>query len=815
MHLELENQATDSDPLASVFSSAPRVGLRVRHADGTTTQLTRAQLLAEVVDFAAGLDEIDVEALSERVYGGLYDGIDRLELDKLLVQVPAALIAEDPAYSLLAARFLDRVILGEVQDQGILSFGDCIAHGHACGIIADDTFAFVQQHAKVLDDAILPERAQLFRYFGLRTVYDRYLLRHPTTRKVFETPQYFFMRVACGLARKPEEAIEFYRLLSSLEYLTSSPTLFNSATRHPQMSSCYLLDSPEDELEGIYKRYTDIARLSKFAGGIGTSWTRVRSRGSLIRGTNGKSNGIIPWLKTLDASVAAVNQGGRRKGACCVYLESWHADIEEFLELRDNTGDEARRTHNLNLANWVPDIFMRRVQADQMWSLFDPKETPDLVDSYGDDFEARYEHYERQGLAVRQLKARDLYGRMMRTLAQTGNGWMTFKDHCNRKSNQTGLPGNVVHSSNLCTEIVEVTDQGETAVCNLGSINLGRFVVDGEFDFEALASRVRVAVKYLDRVVDINYYPTEEAAASNARWRPIGLGLMGLQDVFFLKRLAFDSPDAAKLSARIQEEIYYAALCTSADLAEQYGPHDSFSETRAAAGVLQFDLWGVTPDSDGPEKQVSLFSGARPRPGGADRWGDLKKRIQSVGLRNSLLVAIAPTATIASISGCYECTEPQVSNLFKRETLSGEFMQINRYLVADLKRLGLWTPRIRELIKGAEGSIQGIREIPEELRRLYRTAWELPQRAIIDMAAARSPYIDQSASLNLFMAEPTIGKLSSMYAYAWKKGLKTTYYLRSRPATRIARATGSSKKYTDEEALACSLENPEYCEACQ
>ena len=334
-------------------------------------------------------------------------------------------------------------------------------------------------------------------------------------------------------------------------------------------------------------------------------------------------------------------------------------------------------------------------------------------------------------------------------------------------------------------------------------------------DIEALASRVRVAVKYLDRVVDINYYPTEEAAASNARWRPIGLGLMGLQDVFFLKRLAFDSPDAAKLSARIQEEIYYAALCTSADLAEQYGPHDSFSETRAAAGVLQFDLWGVTPDSDGPEKQVSLFSGARPRPGGADRWGDLKKRIQSVGLRNSLLVAIAPTATIASISGCYECTEPQVSNLFKRETLSGEFMQINRYLVADLKRLGLWTPRIRELIKGAEGSIQGIREIPEELRRLYRTAWELPQRAIIDMAAARSPYIDQSASLNLFMAEPTIGKLSSMYAYAWKKGLKTTYYLRSRPATRIARATGSSKKYTDEEALACSLENPEYCEACQ
>jgi ribonucleoside-diphosphate reductase alpha chain len=812
MHLEHENQAADSDPLASVFSSAPRVGLRVRRVDGTFTLLTHSQLHAEVDEFASGLDAIDTEALSKRVFSGLYDGIDRLELDKLLVQVPAALIAEDPSYALLAARFLDRVILGEVQDQEILSFGDCIAHGHACGIIADDTAAFVKQHAQVLDDAIEPDRAQLFRYFGLRTLYDRYLLRHPTSRKVFETPQYFFMRVACGLARKPEEAIEFYRLLSSLEYLTSSPTLFNSGTRHPQMSSCYLLDSPEDALEGIYKRYTDIARLSKFAGGIGTSWSRVRARGSLIRGTNGKSNGIIPWLKTLDASVAAVNQGGRRKGACCVYLESWHADIEEFLELRDNTGDEARRTHNLNLANWVPDIFMRRVQANQMWSLFDPKETPDLVDSYGDDFEARYEHYERQGLAKRQLKARDLYARMMRTLAQTGNGWMTFKDHCNRKSNQTGLPGNVVHSSNLCTEIVEVTNQGETAVCNLGSINLSRFVVDGEVDFEALSSRVHVAVKYLDRVVDINYYPTEEAAASNDRWRPIGLGLMGLQDVFFLKRLPFDSPEASKLSARIQEEIYYAALSASADLAEEHGAHQSFSETRAAAGVLQFDLWGVTPETGGPGKQVSLFSGARAT---ADRWTELKERIQRVGLRNSLVVAIAPTATIASISGCYECTEPQVSNLFKRETLSGEFMQINRYLVEDLKQLNLWTPRIRELIKGAEGSIQAIREIPEELRRLYRTAWELPQRAIIDMAAARSPYIDQSASLNLFMAEPTIGKLSSMYAYAWKRGLKTTYYLRSRPATRISRATGSSQKYSDSESVACSLENPEYCDACQ
>ena len=818
MHLENENQAADVAPRATsivsaTFSGALAPGIRVRQSDGSLEPLSPEQLTALVTEFADGLTAIDAAALAQRVYGGLYDGIDQIELDKLLVQVPAALIAEDPEYSLIAARFLDRVILGEVQGQGIMSVADCIVHGHKCGIIADHVKDFVVEHADVLDAAILPQRAQLFRYFGLRTLYDRYLLRHPTSRKVFETPQYFFMRVACGLATKPEEAIEFYQLLSSLEYLPSSPTLFNSGTRHPQMSSCYLLDSPADELEGIYRQYTNIARLSKFAGGIGSSWTRIRSRGSLIKGTNGQSNGIIPWLKTLDASVAAVNQGGRRKGACCVYLETWHADIEEFLELRDNTGDEARRTHNLNLANWVPDLFMKRVQADGMWSLFDPKETPDLVDTYGADFEARFERYEAEGKAVKQMRARDLYGRMMRTLAQTGNGWMTFKDHCNRKSNQTGLPHNVVHSSNLCTEIVEVTDQGETAVCNLGSINLSRFVRNGAVDFDALASRVQVAVKYLDRVVDINYYPTEEAAASNARWRPVGLGLMGLQDVFFQLRIPFDSKDASDLSARIQEEIYYAALSTSADLAEEHGAHASFHETRAAAGHLQFDLWGVTPSSMGPGKQVSLFSAAATN---TDRWSKLRQRIQMVGLRNSLLVAIAPTATIASISGCYECTEPQVSNLFKRETLSGEFLQINRYLVNDLKRLGLWTPRIRDMIKGAEGSIQGIQEIPAELRALYRTAWELPQRALIDMAAARSPYIDQSASLNLFLAEPTIGKLSSMYAYAWKKGLKTTYYLRSRPRTRIARATsGGSKSYTATEAVSCSLENPEYCEACQ
>ena len=610
------------------------------------------------------------------------------------------------------------------------------------------------------------------------------------------------MRVACGLAETPGEARDFYRLISSLAYLPSSPTLFNSGTKHTQLSSCYLLDSPQDDLEAIYGRYQDIAQLSKFAGGIGVSWTRVRSRGSLIRGTNGESNGIVPWLKTLDSSVAAVNQGGRRKGAACVYLETWHSDIEEFLELRDNTGDEARRTHNLNLANWVPDLFMERVETDGAWSLFDPKVVPHFVDLYGPAFREAYEQAEADGLAVRTVKARELYARMMRTLAQTGNGWMTFKDASNMKCNQTGKDGNVVHLSNLCTEILEVTSNDETAVCNLGSINLGKCVVERDgvqaFDFEGLGKVVRTAVKYLDRVIDINFYPTPEAAASNRRWRPVGLGCMGLQDVFFKLRLAFDSPEALELSTRIQEHVYFHAVKTSCELSKKSGPHEAYDETRASKGDLQFDLWGAS---------ASLSA----------EWETLKKEIAKHGLRNSLICAIAPTATIASIAGCYECIEPQVSNLFKRETLSGDFVQVNNYLVGDLKERGLWNEAMRTKIKQAEGSIGTIEDIPEDLRQLYRTAWELPQKALIDLAAARGAFIDQGQSLNLFMATPTIGKLSSMYAYAWKQGLKTTYYLRSRPATRIRQTDSgaAAAKVSDQDAVACSLENPESCEACQ
>jgi len=781
--------------------------MHVTKRNGSTEPVDVNKIVRAVSRCCVGLDAVDAMRIATKTISGLYDGATTRELDQLSIQTAASLIVEEPEYSKLAARLLATYVDKEVRNQEIHAFSQSIAAGRRLGLLNERIAAFVAANSRKLNDAIRADRDREFEYFGLRTLYDRYLLKHPETRLVIETPQYFWMRIACALAETVGGALELYELFSNLEYIPSSPTLFNAGAVHEQLSSCFLLDSPQDDLRSIYERYAEIAMLSKFSGGIGIAYHRVRSRGSLIAGTNGRSNGIVPWLRTLDASVAAVNQGGKRQGACCVYLEPWHADIEEFLELRDNTGDPARRTHTLNLAVWVPDLFMRRVESGGAWSLFDPKIVPYLPDLYGAAFDRAYEEAEAAGLAAKTLPARDLYGRMMRTLAQTGNGWITFKDKCNRACNQTALPGAVVHSSNLCTEIVEVTSEDETAVCNLGSINLARHTFEDEdgrvqFDFEKLARTVRTAIRQLDRVIDLTFYPVETARASNARWRPVGLGLMGLQDVFFQMRLPFDAPAARELSRRISEEIYYHALCASAALAEEKGPHPAFPETRAARGELQFDAWGVEP---------------QPR----ERWDALRARIRRSGLRNSLLIAIAPTATIASIAGCSECIEPQVSNLYKRETLSGDFLQVNRYLVADLKRLGLWNEATRDRLKLAEGSVQAIDELPAELRAVYRTAWELPMSALIDMAADRGAFIDQSQSLNLFLESPNIAALSSMYFYAWKKGLKTTYYLRSRPATRIAKATVAAREALLSDAVygrgeaACSLENPETCEACQ
>jgi ribonucleoside-diphosphate reductase alpha chain len=787
--------------------------MRVRKRNGSTEPVDVNKIVRAVSRCCPGLREVDAMRVATKTISGLYDGATTRELDLLSIQTAASLIFEEPQYSKLAARLLCAYIEKEVRGQEVHAFSQSVALARQVGLANERLADFVSSNARKLNDAIDLSRDRELDFFGLRTLYDRYLLKHPARRLVIETPQQFFMRIACALAESAPQALELYELFSSLEYLPSSPTLFNAGTRHEQLSSCFLVDSPQDHLEDIYRRYADVAMLSKFSGGIGLAYHRVRSRGSLIESTNGFSNGIVPWLKTLDASVAAVNQGGKRKGACCVYLESWHADIEEFLQLRNNTGEDASRTHNLNLANWVPDLFMKRVEADENWSLFDPKTAPELTDLYGDDFERAYEQAERDGRAAKLFKARELYAQMMRTLAETGNGWMTFKDKCNRACNQTGVPGHAVHLSNLCTEIVELTSADQTAVCNLGSINLARHTrVEPNgmvlFDFEKLAKTVRLAIYQLDRVIDINYYPLASARASNLRWRPVGLGLMGLQDVFFQMRVPFDAAEARALSMRISEEVYFHALSASTDLAARYGRHPAFAETRAARGELQFEAWNVSPQD-------------------TERWDALGARIREHGLRNSLLVAIAPTATIASIAGCYECIEPQISNLFKRETLSGDFLQVNRYLVAELKARGLWTEAMRVQLKLSEGSIQAIEEIPLEMKAVYRTVWEIPMRSLIDMAADRGAYIDQSQSLNLFIENPNIAQLSSMYFYAWKMGLKTTYYLRSHPATRIAKATicaaesstaasnAQPSEAKPEAARICSLENPEKCEACQ
>jgi len=788
----------------------PQTTMRVRKRSGSFEPVDVNKIVRAVSRSCVGLADVDSLRIATKTISGLYDGATTRELDQLSIQTAAGLIVDEPQYAKLAARLLATYVDKEVRGQEIHAFSQSVAAARRLGLVNDRLADFVAQNARKLNDAVVSERDRELEYFGMRTLYDRYLLKHPQSRLVLETAQQFFLRVACALSESVGEALELYQLFSALEYLPSSPTLFNAGTRHEQLSSCFLLDSPADHLEAIYDRYTDVALLSKFSGGIGLAYHRVRSRGSLIEGTNGKSNGIVPWLKTLDASVAAVNQGGKRKGACCVYLEPWHADIEEFLALRDNTGDEASRTHNLNLANWIPDLFMRRVEADGDWSLFDPKLVPALPDLFGEAFEQAYMTAEQAGLAAKTVKARELYARMMRTLAQTGNGWMTFKDRSNRTCNQTadagssgksGSPGRTVHLSNLCTEILEVSSADETAVCNLGSINLGRHtaIVEGKvtFDFPKLARTVRTAVRQLDRVIDLNHYPIASTASSNRRWRPVGLGVMGLADVFFQMRLPFDVEESRALSRKIAEAIYFHALATSADLAVERGAHPAFAETRAARGQLQFEAWGVTPEDQ-------------------ESWAALRARIVEHGLRNSLLVAIAPTATIASIAGCTECIEPQISNLFKRETLSGDFLQVNRYLVAELKALGTWTEARRARLKLAEGSIQRESDLPAELRAIYRTAWEIPMRSLIDMAADRGAFIDQSQSLNLFVESPNIGQLSSMYFHAWKRGLKTTYYLRSRPATRIAKATVETVPAAkDAEAISCSLENPESCEACQ
>ena len=800
--------------------------MKVKKRSGGFEDVNLDKITKAVGYACVDLDQVDPYQIAIKTVGGMYDGVTTAELDLLSIQTAIGFIAENPEYSRVASRLLSRYIDKEVSTQDIESFSQSIVATHTAGLVSDEVMEFVQANKRKLNYAIKPERNDLFDYYGIRTVYDRYLLKHPQKRTVQETPQYFFMRVSCGLAETVEEAIELYNLISSLEYMASTPTLFNSGTRHSQMSSCYLLDSPLDDLIDIEKRRSDIALLSKWAGGIGLSYSRVRGSGSLIKGTNGKSNGIVPFLHSLSSNVAAVNQGGKRKGAACVYLDTWHPDILDFLELRDNTGDREKRAYNLNLANWIPDLFMKRVKEDGQWSMFDPAVAPQLSDLFGEAFEAEYIRLEQEGKFAKQAPARKIYARMMKTLAETGNGWMTFKDTCNVRCN-SAVDGYVVHSSNLCTEIVEptfagnkqrikrdeytpaqaessrvigydpATDElevmmdGEVAVCNLGSVNLAKYVTaEGKVDYRKLRKNVATAVKFLDRVIDRNFYPVPEAKNSNMHWRPVGLGLMGWQDMLFQLRMPFDSQEAVNLAAKIQEEIYFVALKTSCDLAKKYGAHRDFAKTHAAQGKFQFELANSPFVADA-------------------KWNELREEVKTHGLRNSLLIAVAPTATISGICGANECIEPQISNIFKRETLSGEFITVNKYLIQDLKDRGIWNANVLGQIRANDGSIQDIAEIPNELKELYKTAWEIKQRALVDQAVSRGWFVDQAQSLNLFMRTPEIDKMSAMYMYAWEQGIKTTYYLRSKPATSINKIAAANNV-----APVVNTENPDVCESC-
>lgn len=812
--------------------------MQVSKRNGTFEPVNLQKIVNSVQRVCNDLPNIDFHRIAFKTVGGLYDGVNTRELDLLSIKTAEGFIIEDPVYSKVAARLLTNYILKEVAGQEIHSFSQCIQSGYDQGLIGEPCYRLVMENRRKLNAAIKPQRDLLFDYYGVKTIYDRYLLKNRQSRLVFETPQYFLMRVACGLSNTVAEATELYDLLSSLECMMATPTLFNSGTSHSQMSSCYLLDSPLDDLHDIYKRYSDIAMLSKWAGGIGLSFSRLRSSGRLIRGTNGRSNGLVSWAHMLSASVGSVNQGGRRKGAACIYLETHHPDIMEFLELRDSSGEKERRAYNTNIANWIPDLFMQRVREDALWSLIDPTDGPELTDLFGEAYEARYRELEAAGKFVAQIPARKVYARMMRTLAETGNGWMCFKDISNRRCN-TSIPGvSIVHSSNLCTEILEPTASGkqvtlplddmiktadaaaltglrlddttgaltgisggETAVCNLASINIGRgYLKDGKLDIAKLHKNVDIAVRYLDRVIDRNFYPTQEAKSSNKRWRPIGLGVMGLQDLFFQLRLPFESDEAVALSAKVQEEIYYQAVKTSCALAYTLGKHKDFELTHAAKGHLQFDLAGQEPTD----------------PENIERWKALKAEIKQYGLRNSLLIAIAPTVTIAGISGAEECIEVQKSNLLKRETLSGEFVSINKYLVDDLKALGRWDTTTINQLKADDGSIRNVEGLPQEIYDLYKTVWEVSQKKVIEHAVARGAYIDQSQSLNLFVdlnkyeKEERIGVLSTIYMHAWQKGLKTTYYLRSRSASKITKVAAGE----DEASVTSAPENPEVCEAC-
>ncbi len=815
--------------------------LTVTKEDGRV-ELLSAKEITDALEQAAGADligDVDLALLVREVVKNVYDGVSPAHLERAFVLAASAFIEYDPAYGYLAARLLLRKLHGEVLDEWIADddareeryradFVRSILRGVERGLLDPSMGDYdLEALAARLD----PSRDLLFQYLGIQTLYDRYFLRDGET--LLELPQVFWMRVAMGLALQESDrqarALEFYDLVSQLRFIPSTPTLFHAGTGHPQLSSCYLT-TIEDDLGHIFKCLGDNAQLSKWSGGIGNDWTSIRGTGSRIDSTQVDSQGVIPFLKIANDVTMAINRSGKRRGATCAYLETWHYDIEDFLDLRRNTGDERRRTHDMNTANWIPDLFMKRVLAEGEWTLFSADETPDLHELYGRAFEERYEEYERRADAGemrlwKRIPALQLWRKMLTMLFETGHPWITFKDACNVRSPQDHV--GVVHSSNLCTEITLNTSAAETAVCNLGSLNLARHMVDApnenaRLDRERLSASIHTAIRMLDNVVDLNFYPTEEARNSNLKHRPIGLGLMGLQDALFLQDLNFESPETLEFVDATMEWISYHAILASSELAKERGSYPSFEGSKWDRGLLPLDTVDLLESQRGVPVEV-------PRTSRLD-WTPVREHIAEHGMRNSNTMAIAPTATIGNISGAFPCIEPIYKNIYVKANISGEFTITNAYLIEDLKKLGLWNPGMLESLKAYDGHLDRIEEIPSSLKRKYREAFDIDPIWCLKLTAARAKWIDQSQSHNVFLKGSSGKMLHEIYTNAWKMGLKTTYYLRSLAVSQIEKSTVEAAKFgytqkrdqsvtdavgvTEGEPELCRIDDPD-CEACQ
>lgn len=801
--------------------------LQITLPNGSIEILNTEKLLNQIKQACINLTSVMPELILEEVKRNLFDKMPLHQLNKALVMSARTLIEKEPNYSYVAARLLLDDLKHEALDfltstspekttyhleNGYAAYlSDYLETGINLGLLDPRLNTF---NLNQLASAIAPERDLQFTYLGLQTLYDRYFIHWEGIR--FELPQMFFMRVAMGLAleekEKEKRAIEFYNLLSTFAFMSSTPTLFNAGTLRPQLSSCYLTTVPDD-LDGIYSAIKDNALLSKYSGGLGNDWTSVRAMGARIKGTNGKSQGIIPFLKVNNDTAVAVNQGGKRKGAFCSYLENWHKDTEEFQELRKNTGDERRRTHDMNTANWIPDLFMERVMHNQDWTLFSPDEVPDLHDLFGLAFKEAYIAYEARAQRgeiknVKTIPALKLWRKMLTLLFETGHPWITFKDACNIRSPQQHV--GVIHSSNLCTEITLNTSLDEIAVCNLGSINLIAHMTEQGLDQAKLKQTIHTAVRMLDNVIDINYYPVPQAKNSNLKHRPIGLGIMGFQDALYKLRLAYASNEAVEFADRSMEIISYYAIEASTNLAEEKGSYSTFEGSLWSQGILPIDSIQLLKTARNQYLELDISHTLD--------WASLRERVSTIGMRNSNVLAIAPTATISNICGVSQSIEPTYQNLFVKSNLSGEFTVINPYLVADLKELGLWDKVMVNDLKYYNGSIAKISRVPDELKNIYATAFELDPMWLIEAGARRQKWIDQSQSLNLYMAQPSGKKLDELYRHAWLRGLKTTYYLRTLGATHTEKSTVEDRSLNavqvDVASKVCSITDPD-CEACQ